>query len=368
MVRREPIHANGMIREFDTTMRYASICLAVALLATASATPVRGGLKVGDVAPSFAPADWVKGEAVSFPRDLGKHIYLVEFWATWCGPCKMSIPLLTELQHQYAADLKIVSFTAPDPNNSLATVRRFVERQGAQMDYAIAFDSTGKTHGAYMQAAGAMGIPYAFLVGRDGKIAWQGSPLDPELTFVLKRMVAGTFNAKVHAQVKAKIDMLSLPHQMRDWPKVIEGLQEILRLDPLNGVVLGEMVRVHVEELKDKDRLRAVLAVHVKDVGDNPQALAIVAEVLFQIPELSDRMPDLVLEVAQEAYELSAQGPRADISSTYARALYQVGALDRAIEIQREALSLASRADRDKARKVLDYYLECRKVRNALTD
>ena len=368
MVRREPIHANGMIREFDTTMRYASICLAAALLAAASATPARGGLKVGDAAPSFAPADWVKGEAVSFPRDLGKNIYMVEFWATWCGPCKMSIPLLTELQHQYAADLKIVSFTAPDPNNTLPIVRRFVERQGAQMDYTVAFDKTGKTHDAYMQAAGAMGIPHAFLVGRDGKIAWQGSPLVPELTFVLKRMVDGTFDTKVHAQVKAKLDMLSLPLQMGDWPKAIEGFQGILRLDPLNRLALGWIAKIHVEELKDKDRLRAVLAIYAKDNGDNPQALAIVAETLFQIAELSDRMPDLVLKLAQDAYELSAQGPRADISSTYARALYQVGALDRAIEIQREALSLASRADRDKARKVRDYYLECRKVRNSLAD
>src|SRR5262245_40700130 len=63
-------------------------------------------LKVGDAAPALAIGDWVQGEPVT-GFEKGK-VYVVEFWATWCGPCRKSIPHLTKLQAENREAVTII--------------------------------------------------------------------------------------------------------------------------------------------------------------------------------------------------------------------------------------------------------------------
>src|SRR6266478_1453472 len=72
------------------------LVLATASGLTLSAEPT---LKVGDPAPKLQTGKWVQGEPVK-EFQKGKA-YLVEFWATWCGPCRVSIPHLNEIHNQY---------------------------------------------------------------------------------------------------------------------------------------------------------------------------------------------------------------------------------------------------------------------------
>jgi thiol-disulfide isomerase/thioredoxin len=137
-------------------------------------------LKVGDRAPKLAGDKWVKGEAVK-GFDAGK-VYVVEFWATWCPPCVKSIPHLTEIQrkHKGIVVIGVAGSERPpaegEPDGRLAKVEGFVKDQGDKMEYRVLYDATRAMPKAWMEPAGRGGIPCAFIVGGDGKIAWIGHP------------------------------------------------------------------------------------------------------------------------------------------------------------------------------------------------
>src|SRR5690242_7764093 len=110
---------------------------------------VAGELSVGDPAPKLAVQEFVKGDPIT-GLDKGKA-YVVEFWATWCVPCRRTIPHLTELQKRY----KDVTFIGVSVDHNTKAVRPFVEEMGDKMDYRVALDASGgSTALSWMQAAG----------------------------------------------------------------------------------------------------------------------------------------------------------------------------------------------------------------------
>jgi len=110
----------------------------------------------------------MKGE----PVDVSSGVHVVEFWATWCPPCRTSIPHLTELQEKYGErGVKIVGIS----NEELGTVKSFVEKMGNKMAYTVAIDKDGVS-GDYMGKYGINGIPHAFVV-KDGEVVWHGHPM-----------------------------------------------------------------------------------------------------------------------------------------------------------------------------------------------
>ncbi|GJQ28572.1 MAG: hypothetical protein HBSAPP03_04560 [Phycisphaerae bacterium] len=137
-------------------------------------------LKVGDKAPSLSVDSWIKGQPVS-GLEAGK-VYAVEFWATWCGPCIANIPHLNQIQKD-RPDLTVIAVAASErppakgqPDKRLPDLQNFVRGKGNGMNYRVAYDAGGVMSSTWMRAAGQNGIPCAFVVDSESKIAWIGHP------------------------------------------------------------------------------------------------------------------------------------------------------------------------------------------------
>jgi peroxiredoxin len=102
--------------------------------------------------------------------DLRGKVVLLNFWATWCPPCKAEMPDLNALQQEYgeARDFVVVGVNVEEDT---AEVKSFVDRQ--QLTFPIVFDSDGRVT---TQLFGVRPLPTTFIIDRDGFIrdAWNG--------------------------------------------------------------------------------------------------------------------------------------------------------------------------------------------------
>ena len=161
------------------------------LASTACAFEGEPALLPGGTAPKVTVASWIKGSA---PAKPGLHV--VEFWATWCGPCKTSIPHLTELSHKYKGKVDFYGISVYERMKNIPeAVADFVKAMGDKMDYNVAIDSTGKEMAKnWMEAAEQHGIPTAFIVDASDKVLWIGHPM--LIDEPLEKAIAGKLDWK----------------------------------------------------------------------------------------------------------------------------------------------------------------------------
>eukprot|EP01116_Phalansterium_solitarium_P022729 TRINITY_DN761_c0_g1_i1.p2 TRINITY_DN761_c0_g1~~TRINITY_DN761_c0_g1_i1.p2 ORF type:complete len:205 (+),score=77.71 TRINITY_DN761_c0_g1_i1:86-700(+) len=124
---------------------------------------------------------WLKGEPVNLKA---ARVFVLEFWATWCPPCRQSIPHISQVQSKYKdKDVVVIGITQ---EHDAAKVKKFVDGMGAQMDYHVAVDTDGSAS-QLMATYNVSGIPHAFVFGRDGKLVWHGHPVEPGLESAIDR-------------------------------------------------------------------------------------------------------------------------------------------------------------------------------------
>lgn len=144
-------------------MKRVKILIALIAVSLAGVLMVRAsGSNVGQALPALKLTYLKEAPALA-----GKPL-LLEFWATWCPPCRTSIPHLNELHAKYQAKgLAMVGVT----NEKRDVVEAFLTK--IPIHYSVGFDD-----GALIRGFGISGIPHAMLVNKQGKIVWEGHPME----------------------------------------------------------------------------------------------------------------------------------------------------------------------------------------------
>jgi thiol-disulfide isomerase/thioredoxin len=135
----------------------AMLALLTAQPASASSSQNNVGKKITEI-----NADFLKAK----PTITGKPVML-EFWATWCGPCVASIPHINEIHKKFESKgLVVIGLT----KESREKVEGFAKEK--KMEYNVGIDGTGKLN----KELAVRGIPHAVLINKTGEIVWEGHP------------------------------------------------------------------------------------------------------------------------------------------------------------------------------------------------
>ncbi len=352
------------IDQIDTKgfdMKFRTILTVTACLAlTSGAFAQRGKLSVGDAAPGLDIDTWVKGEKTSI--EPGK-VYVVEFWATWCPPCRKSIPLLSDLQEQYG-DQGLVIIGISDELEGV--VRPFVDRMGDRMNYTVATDRRDATKRAWFNRAGLKGIPGAFIVDRAGKVAFIGNPVDPNDNFdaILARVMKGRYNPELQQKATPALTAARQARKIKNWRMANRYLDEVIALD---AQVFAEVAIEKFEMLLDdmdqrEEAYRYASERLIENLFKNDSgALQMLAMKIAIDPRfVTDPARDLRdLDVALEAAEAAQRAAGRDDPeslSTLAVVYYHRNDIEQAIDLQTQAYFIASPKNKPRFKRVLGSY------------
>ena len=308
------------------SVRFAGV---VALLAALAASAVVQAAEVGDKAPALTIGEWLKGGPVKLADGKGKSIYVVEFWATWCGPCKTSIPHLSALQKQFKdKGVVIIGVTDEDPKVAKDWMTE-VGKPGPnqiKMEYTVAADSGRKTSNAF-RSASQRGIPHAYVVDKTGTIVWNGHPMDG-LDRVLTKVVAGTYDPKVDVK---KGQLKDQAIQAFNRGKKDEGfslLDQLIAADPQDRASYDLKLRAAGFFMKPED-VKAIRIKMAEVFKDNADVLGGLASDFASAEDLAGRDPVRAVTLARRAVELTG-GKDANVLGSLARAHYALCDIDNA--------------------------------------
>ncbi len=120
------------------------------------------GFNAGDIAPDFDLRS-LDGSRLKLSQLRGKPV-LLNFWATWCAPCRIEMPWLVELDHKYRAEGVQIIGVSLDDSGSEAQVSSYAKENGVQYQVLLGDPATANTYG------GVRFLPQSFFVDAQGKI------------------------------------------------------------------------------------------------------------------------------------------------------------------------------------------------------
>jgi thiol-disulfide isomerase/thioredoxin len=353
------------------TMKNHKFLMRIALASALGIQSCLGALGVGDEAPKLDVGQWLQGDAVT--EFKGDKVYLVEFWATWCGPCKASIPHLNDLHERYKdAGLVVIGQNVWERDDS--RLAPFVKSMAGKLNYRLATDNKsdggrGRMAETWLAAAGKNGIPCAFLINKSGRIAFIGHPMsikDADLEALLAEpSTAPAGAAKPPAEDAAATpgdEALKLARQADaeiragQWDKAEASVAKLQETLPLKFRAIGGLLNLDLllarKQTEDAVFLSEFLA---EDFRKNPAVLNQICMRLVRQPDANAALLKAAEKIAKPVAAATA-GDRSAALATLARIAFLRNDQARAVEIQTQAVTHAVKKGAAAQQAVLDAY------------
>ena len=347
-------------------------CMATAAMSSSGfAQDDEATLTIGDKAPDIDIEHWVSDNDEMFPHTTKLEedkVYVIEFWATWCGPCISAMPHIADLQEKYEDKVQVISVSDED----METVEAFLEKKvrGEEEDrtyadltnsYCLTTDPDKSVKKDYFYAAKRTGIPCAFVVGKSGLIEWIGHPMgmDKPLKQVVndewdREKFVVQYKKEQEAKAKQNKSRRKFSNSMRDVQKLVDkddaqGATDLLKelsededIAARKDAIVAQRVQIMIEH--EIDGAAEALSTFAKNNKDNAQGLNAVAWGIYELQEKDGKVDKSVLKAALEAAEFAAKADSENgaVLDTLAHLIYVVdGDLDKAIEVQKRAVKHA---------------------------
>ena len=341
------------------TITLPALTLIVTLGLAPAAPQDQKKLGVGDATPSIEGLDFVQGSMDDLSAS-GVKVLVVEFWATWCGPCLKSIPHINEM-YQSFQDQGLVVVGVSDEKRS--KVEPFVKKRGSEMSYPVAIDGEKKVSDAFMAASGQKGIPCAFVTTvqsgqTGGKVVYIGHPMAPEFETAVRLSLTGRYDPVLAKKAQPLIDAARRAIATKNYKDGYKRFDEVIALDP------AIFAPIAIEKY----------GVMLNDEGNEAGAKAYAAELLKGLVTLRDAaaLRDLAIELSSKPankhydFDLAMQAAEAMLKvagkndpaalATVAGVEYARGDFSKAVESQKKAYRIASPSRKAAFKATLDAY------------
>ncbi len=319
------------------------LCSSLLALAGLALAAPAATLSIGDPAPALMASQWLQGGPVETLDPA--QTYVVEFWATWCGPCRATIPHLTEISREFPA----VTFIGMNvwERGEIAGVIKFVADMGPKMAYPVAADTPdGFMAKNWMEAAGQSGIPTAFIVHL-GQIVWIGHPMGG-LKEALGEIAAGTFSVdlskkRADAETRMEAFYVKAMHGATDEELAEEG-RSLEALDAELGIGGPNGQSFNAQDTLRRARFSTAIGAYHRALQQETPAeelAGLEAAARASVPEGED-FDKIKQQILDYLAQSKAQSQAQDLSKSYFTAVGENGDPAQAAELaaQLEALDL----------------------------
>lgn len=326
----------------------------------APAAPERKMLTPGDPAPAIKVEKWIKGTPLA-AFEKGK-VYVIDFWATDCQTCKNTIQHLTDLSKKHQGKLTVAGISiweyatdgAGKATSPIPQIEKFVADMGDKMSYAVAYGGeSGEMERTWMAAANKHGVPTAFIIDGEGRVAWMGQPM--AMDDVLDQVIAGKFDPKAEAdrlkktqenerKLKELVAKYKSAAQAGRAKETLDLAREMLRFDPqaVRGLP-GNAFRTVMVNMKQPDLAYEFGKEFLDGAATKEKMWADLNTIAWTIvddPAVKKRDLDLALKMSLKSVEYS-QGKDAALLDTLARIYWEQGDSAKAVETQQKAVAAA---------------------------